>query len=358
MAAEGHSPLAQFEIKTLVPLQLGETNVSFTNSALFMALTIILVTVFLVLGMRKRALVPGRWQSMAELSYEFVANLLRDTVGNEGRRYFPFVFTLFMFILFGNMLGMLPYSFTFASHIIVTFALAIVVFLGVTILGFVKHGLHFFSFFVPPGVSVVLWPLMIPIEIISYLSRPISLSVRLFANLTAGHTMLKVFAGFIVSMGVIGGVLPFAFVVALTGLELLIAFLQASHIIVTFALAIVVFLGVTILGFVKHGLHFFSFFVPPGVSVVLWPLMIPIEIISYLSRPISLSVRLFANLTAGHTMLKVFAGFIVSMGVIGGVLPFAFVVALTGLELLIAFLQAYVFTILTCFYINDALHLH
>lgn len=227
MAAEGHGPLAQFEIKTLIPLKLGEIDVSFTNSALFMSLTLVLVTLFLVLGMRKRALVPGRWQSMAEMSYEFVANLLRDTVGSEGRKYFPLIFTLFMFILFGNMLGMIPYSFTFTSHVIVTFAMALAVFIGVTVLGFVKHGFHFFSFFVPPGVSVVLWPLMIPIEIISYLSRPISLSVRLFANLTAGHTMLKVFAGFIISLGVVGGVLPFAFVVALTGLELLIAFLQA-----------------------------------------------------------------------------------------------------------------------------------
>ena len=227
MAAEGQSPLAQFEIKTLIPIKLGEIDVSFTNSALFMSLTLVMVTLFLVLGMRQRALVPERWQSMAELSYEFVANLLRDTVGNEGRKYFPFVFSLFMFILFGNMLGMIPYSFTFTSHVIVTFAMALTVFIGVTILGFVKHGFRFFRFFVPPGVSVILWPLMIPIEIISYLSRPISLSVRLFANLTAGHTMLKVFAGFIISLGVVGGILPFAFVVALTGLELLIAFLQA-----------------------------------------------------------------------------------------------------------------------------------
>ena len=227
MAAEGQSPLAQFEIKTLIPIKLGEIDVSFTNSALFMSLTLVMVTLFLVLGMRQRALVPERWQSMAEMSYEFVANLLRDTVGNEGRKYFPFVFSLFMFILFGNMLGMIPYSFTFTSHVIVTFAMALTVFIGVTILGFVKHGFRFFRFFVPPGVSVILWPLMIPIEIISYLSRPISLSVRLFANLTAGHTMLKVFAGFIISLGVVGGILPFAFVVALTGLELLIAFLQA-----------------------------------------------------------------------------------------------------------------------------------
>ena len=227
MAAEGHSPLAQFEIKPLIKLQMGQMDVSYTNSALFMSFTVILIVIFLIFGMRKGALIPGRWQSMAELSYEFVANLLRDTVGAEGRHYFPFVFTLFMFILFGNMLGMIPYSFTFTSHIIVTFAMALVVFFGVTILGFVKHGFHFVSFFVPPGVSVVLWPLMIPIEIISYLYRPISLSVRLFANLTAGHTMLKVFAGFVVSLGIVGGFLPLAFVIALTGLELLIAFLQA-----------------------------------------------------------------------------------------------------------------------------------
>ena len=200
---------------------------SFTNSALFMTLATVFVALFLILGMRKRSLVPNRWQSMVEISYEFVANLLRDTVGNEGKKFFPLIFSLFMFVLFGNLLGMVPYSFTFTSHIIVTFAMAITVFIGVTILGLVKHGMHFFSFFVPPGVSIILWPLMIPIEIISYLSRPISLSVRLFANLTAGHTMLKVFAGFVISMGIVGGVLPFLFVIALTGLELLIAFLQA-----------------------------------------------------------------------------------------------------------------------------------
>jgi F-type H+-transporting ATPase subunit a len=231
LAAEGHSPLAQFEIKQLIPLHMGQTDVSFTNSALFMTATVILITLFMVLGMRRRALVPGRWQSMAELSYEFVANMLRDTVGNDGRKYFPFVFSIFMFILFGNMLGMIPYSFTFASHIIVTFALAAVVFVGVTVLGFAKHGLHFCSFFLPSGVHWSLWWLMIPIEIISYLSRPISLAVRLFANLTAGHTMLKVFAGFVVSLGAAGllpvAVLPLIFVVALTGLEFLIAFLQA-----------------------------------------------------------------------------------------------------------------------------------
>jgi F-type H+-transporting ATPase subunit a len=227
VATTGNSPLHQFEIQTLLPLSVGGTDISFTNSAAFMLLALVLSTLFLVLGMRKRALVPGRWQSMAEMSYEFIAGMLRDTVGSDGRRYFPFVFSLFMFILFGNMLGMMPYGFTFTSHIIVTFAMAIVVFLGVTVLGFVKHGLHFFTFFVPPGTSPIMWPLMIPIEIISYLSRPISLGVRLFANLTAGHTMLKVFAGFVVSLGIGAGILPLAFVVALTGLEFLIAFLQA-----------------------------------------------------------------------------------------------------------------------------------
>jgi len=226
MAAEQHSPLAQFEIHRIVPLEIGGVDLSFSNSALLMVIALALVTIFLLLGMRRGALVPDRWQCAAELSYEFVAGLIRDTVGSEGRRYFPIVFTLFMFILVGNLLGMVPYSFTFTSHIIVTFALAAMVFIGVTILGFAKHGMHFFAFFVPPGAPLAMWPLLIPIEVISYLSRPISLSVRLFANMLAGHTLLKVIAGFIGVMGIFG-VLPLALVVALTGLEILIAFLQA-----------------------------------------------------------------------------------------------------------------------------------
>jgi F-type H+-transporting ATPase subunit a len=207
-------------------MNLGGLDLSFTNSALFMVVALALVTGFLILGMRRGALVPGRWQCAAELSYEFIAGLIRDTVGAEGRRYFPIVFSLFMFILVGNLLGMVPYSFTFTSHIIVTFALAAVVFIGVTILGFVKHGMRFFGIFVPPGAPIAMWPLLIPIEVISYLSRPISLSVRLFANMLAGHTLVKVIAGFIGIMGVFG-ILPLAVVVALTGLEILIAFLQA-----------------------------------------------------------------------------------------------------------------------------------
>ena len=225
--AEGQSPLAQFEIKTLVPMQLGEIDVSFTNSSTFMVLTVLTVSAFLLLGMRRPQLVPGRWQSMAELSYVFIANLVRDTVGTEGRAYFPFIFTVFMFVLFGNMWGMVPYAFTFTSHIVVTFAMALVIFIGVTLIAIAKHKMHFFSFFMPPGVPMYMAPLLIPIEIISYLSRPISLSVRLFANMLAGHTLLKVFAGFVVSLGIVAGWVPLAFIVALTGLEIVIAFLQA-----------------------------------------------------------------------------------------------------------------------------------
>ncbi len=219
-------PLHQFAIDTLLPIHIGGFDVSFTNSSLFMLIAIAAVTVFILGGMRRRAMVPGRWQSMAELSYEFIAKLIRETVGSDGRRYFPFVFTLFMFILFCNSLGLLPYSFTVTSQILVTFALAAVVFVGVTILGFVKQGLGFLRLFAPPGIPIYIMPLLIPIEIISYLSRPISLSVRLFANMLAGHTLLKVFGSFVVALG-LAGVVPFAFLVALMGLETLIAFLQA-----------------------------------------------------------------------------------------------------------------------------------
>jgi F-type H+-transporting ATPase subunit a len=226
-AEEAHSPLAQFTIERLFPFHVGGIDASFTNSALWMVIAVLLVTLLMTFGMRQRALVPGRLQSVAEVSYEFIANMLRDNVGDAGRQYFPFVFTLFMFILFCNLLGLVPYSFTPTSHIAVTFAMAAVVFVGVTIIGFAKHGLHFFSFFVPKGVPIALMPLLVVIEVISYFVRPVSLSVRLFANMLAGHTMLKVFAGFVVALGVLGGWAPLAFVIALIGLETLIAFLQA-----------------------------------------------------------------------------------------------------------------------------------
>ena len=208
------------------PLQFGSIDISFTNSSLFMALAVTASSAFLVLGTRHASMVPGRWQSMTEMSYEFVAGIIRETIGAAGRKYFPIIFTLFIFVLFGNLLGMIPFSFTFTSHIIVTFALALAVFVSVTVLGFVKNGIGYFAIFVPPGSPLILWPLLIPIEIISYLSRPISLAVRLFANMLAGHTLLKVIAGFVPALGLLG-VAPLALVVALTGLEILIAFLQA-----------------------------------------------------------------------------------------------------------------------------------
>lgn len=220
------SPLEQFEISPIVPIQLGSVDVSFTNSALWMTITVIVAGGTLAIAAGRGAMVPGRLQSIGELLYEFIAGLIKETIGTEGRKYFPIIFTIFVFVLTGNLLGMIPYSFTFTSHIIVTFAMAMVIFVAVTVLGFVRHGTHFFAFFVPPGTPLVMYPLMIPIEILSYLSRPISLAVRLFANMMAGHILLKVIAGFVAAMGVFG-ILPLALVVALTGLEIIIAFLQA-----------------------------------------------------------------------------------------------------------------------------------
>lgn len=225
-AGETQGPLAQFMIQKIIPLKVGGIDVSFTNSSLAMVAAVLVVSFFLVFSMRRGALVPGRWQIVAEMTYEFIANMIRDNVGQEGRRYFPFIFTLFTFVLAGNIIGMIPYSFTFTSHIAVTFGLAIVVFIGVTLIGFIKNGVKFFGFFLPHGVPWFLAWLIIPIEILSYLSRPVSLSLRLFANMTAGHTMMKVFAGFIFLLGA-AGVAPLVMVVALTGLELIIAFLQA-----------------------------------------------------------------------------------------------------------------------------------
>lgn len=234
MAAEAHhvaGPLEQFSIQPLVPLHIGRYDLSFSNSALLMVAAAALVTLLMTLSVKRGALVPGRLQSIAELMYEFVDGMVRDNAGKEARGFTPFVFTLFTFILLGNLLGMIPYSFTFTSHIVVTFALALTVFLMVTILGIALHGFHFFSLFVPHGVPKVLLVLLVPIEILSYLTRPVSLSIRLFANMMAGHTMMAVFAGFAVSMGAaLGwavGVLPLLLVIALTGFEILVAAIQA-----------------------------------------------------------------------------------------------------------------------------------
>jgi F-type H+-transporting ATPase subunit a len=220
------SPLEQFEIHTLAPLRVAGANASFTNASLFMVVVIVAVTLFLTLGMRRAALVPGRWQSMAEVLYEFVAGMVRDNAGEEARPFFPFVFTLFMFILFANTIGLVPGAFAVTSHIVVTFALAAVVFVGVTLVALAKHGLKFFSYFLPPDTPLYMAPLLVPIEIISYLARPITLSLRLFANMMAGHTMLHVFAGFVVMLGVLG-IAPIVLIVALYVLELLVALLQA-----------------------------------------------------------------------------------------------------------------------------------
>lgn len=221
-----HGPMHQFEIHRLAELEILGFDASFTNSSLFMVLGAALIVGFLALATSGRSLVPTRLQSVAELSYEFVANMVRENVGLAGMKYFPFVFTLFMFILVLNLIGLIPYTFTVTSHIIVTFALAALVIILVTAIGFVRHGFGFLRLFVPEGVPLWLMPLIVPIELVSYLIRPISLSVRLFANMMAGHTMLKVFAGFVVSLGVFGFA-PLLFTIAFTGLEVVVAVLQA-----------------------------------------------------------------------------------------------------------------------------------
>jgi len=222
------NPMHQFNVYRIGPeISLGKIDISFTNASLFMVISALTIVSVLFVGTRRKAIVPTKIQLLTELSYTLVSKMISDTAGSKAKPYFPFVFSLFMFVLFCNMLGMLPYSFTVTSHIIVTFALAAVIFIGVTIIGFVNHGTGYLKLFIPSGVPLFLLPLIVIIEIISYLSRPVSLSVRLFANMMAGHTMLKVFGGFVISLGILGGLLPLSFTVALTGLEILIAFLQA-----------------------------------------------------------------------------------------------------------------------------------
>lgn len=226
-------PIHQFQISRWIPIEVGGLDFSFTNASAFMVITVATAGAFLYLTTSSRGLVPGRLQSISEMAYEFVASMLRDAAGNHGMRFFPFVFSIFMFVLVANLLGLFPYFFTVTSHIIVTFALAMLVIGTVIVYGFWKHGLGFLKLFVPQGVPVALAPLVVAIEVVSFLSRPISLSVRLFANMLAGHITLKVFAGFVTSLsalgiaGVAGAVLLLAMTVALTALELLVAFLQA-----------------------------------------------------------------------------------------------------------------------------------
>jgi F-type H+-transporting ATPase subunit a len=227
-------PIHQFEIKNLFPIvRIGSHEIAFTNSALFMVIGLGLILALMLGATRSRALVPGRLQAVAEMSYEFVAGTLRSTAGSEGMKFFPLVFSLFMFILVLNVMGIIPYTFTVTSHIIITVAFALLVFLTVIVYGFWKHGLHFFKLFVPSGIPIYILPLVTFIEVLSFLSRPVSHSVRLFANMLAGHITLKVFGGFVTMLGALGflgwlgAILPLGLTVALTALELLVAFLQA-----------------------------------------------------------------------------------------------------------------------------------
>jgi len=223
-------PIHQFAITEILPLGGG---VSFTNSALFMVATVGVIGLYLLMSTGRRALVPNRAQAASEMLYEFVANMVRSSAGTEGMKFFPFVFSLFIFVLVANMLGMVPFFFTVTSHIIITFALAMLVFLVVIIYGLMRNGLKFFKLFVPHGVPAYVLPIVVPIEVVSFLSRPISLSVRLFANMLAGHITLKVFAGFVVTLGslgafgILGAILPFIMTVAITALEFLVSALQA-----------------------------------------------------------------------------------------------------------------------------------
>jgi len=228
-------PIHQFNIENLFKIgQFGDHTIYFTNSSLYMFVAVAIISLLMIGGAASGQLVPGRFQSMAEITYEFVATTIRSTAGTEGMKFFPLVFSLFMFICVSNLVGIIPYTFTISSHIIVTVALALLVFFIVIIYGFYKNGMKFFSIFVPSGIPIFVLPLVVFIEIFSFFLRPVSHSVRLFANMLAGHIALKVFAGFVAMLGVslgaigwIGGVLPLALTVALTALELLVAFLQA-----------------------------------------------------------------------------------------------------------------------------------
>jgi F-type H+-transporting ATPase subunit a len=226
-------PIHQFVIQPIIPIEVAGIDISYTNSALWMTIAVVTSITFLTLSMSKKAIIPGRAQIVSESIYKFIGNMIRENIGVHGMEYFPLVFTLFIVVLMGNMLGMIPYSFTYTSHLAVTAGLAIALFLMVIVIGITRHGTHFFHLFLPPGVPLWLVPLIIPIEVVSFLARPITLSVRLFANMMAGHLMLKVFAGFSVAMlglgtfGAVAGLLPALFNTVLIIFEFLIAFLQA-----------------------------------------------------------------------------------------------------------------------------------
>lgn len=222
-----HSPMDQFLIKELIPLNFMGMNVSITNATVWLAIATFTLIAFQHFALRKATLVPNKLQLVLETSYDFIANMIGDTVGKGGKVYAPFIFTVFMFVLFCNLFGMLPYSFTVTSHFAVTLVLAMFFFVAITIIGFARHGLHFFSLFLPAGTPPLLAPLLIALEVISYLVRPFTLSLRLFLNMMAGHVVLKVFAGFSIMVGAYFGIFPALFNVLLVGFEFFVAGLQA-----------------------------------------------------------------------------------------------------------------------------------
>ncbi len=225
---EKHSPLSQFEIKKIVDLNLGGYDISFTNSALYMVIATLAVISFMLFATRRKLLIPSRLQVIAESIYHFMFDTVKSSIGDEGTKFFPLVFSLFTFILLCNFLGMTPYSYTATSQVVVTLSLAMVAFITITIFAIVRNGLFgFFHMFLPSGVPFWMAPIIFAIEFFSFLIRPVTLSVRLFANIVAGHVLLKVVAGFIISLGIIFGTLPFLFSVVMTGFELFVAVLQA-----------------------------------------------------------------------------------------------------------------------------------
>ncbi len=246
-----HSPLTQFEVHTIATLPNPGFNIDFTNASLFMVLAVLLAIFFFWGGIGRGSLVPGRWQGMVEVYYEFISNMVRDSIGDKGRAFFPFIFTLFTFLLYANLLGMVPHGFTVTSHIAVTFFLAIAIFIGATLVGFMKHGLHFLAFFVPSGLpdnivaKLILLPAVILIELMSYLARPITLSLRLAGNMMAGHVLLKVVGGFVGPLLTAGGLVaigslaPLVLLIAFVGFEFLVAVLQAY----VFALLVCIYLN-------------------------------------------------------------------------------------------------------------------
>lgn len=240
---EKHSPLDQFQIQNLVDIKIGEFDISFSNSSLYMVLATLISIIFMSVATKNKQLVPNRLQTIAESLYNFVTNMIKTSIGDEGVKFFPLIFSLFVFILMCNIIGLTPYSFTATSHLIVTFALAMIAFLTITIFAIVKNGLGgFFHMFLPSGVPKIMAPLIFIIEFFSFLIRPITLSVRLFANIVAGHVLLKVVAGFIISLGVVFGIAPFLFAIIMTGFELFVALLQ-SYI---FAILVCAYLGDTL----------------------------------------------------------------------------------------------------------------